>query len=74
MFRPIWLDEIFQRGGGDPVQTLATFRNDPRIERAFRNAATAYAESMEYHKQHPNLIGVPPEQAARSRFLDELLD
>lgn len=72
MLRRIWLDEIFDMGKGDAAAIAAAFANDPRVKQAFQDAADAYQESAGFHRLHPNVIGMPPQQAARIKFLDEL--
>ena len=72
MLRKIWLDEIFEKGKGDPAAMAQAFGRDLRIMKAFEDAAEAYLTSEGFHKLHPNVIGMPPQQAARVKFLDEL--
>ena len=72
MLRRIWLDEIFDKGKGDAAAIAAAFTKDPRVRKAFEDAAEAYLSSEGFHKLHPNVIGMPPPQAARVKFLDEL--
>ncbi|MSR60711.1 MAG: hypothetical protein EXS05_24240 [Planctomycetaceae bacterium] len=72
MLRRIWIDEIFEQGQGDGAALAAAFSNDLRVKKAFEDAAEAYLTSQGFHKLHPNVIGMPPQQAARIKFLDEL--
>ena len=72
MLRKIWLDEIFEKGKGDGAAVAAAFLEDPRVKKAFEDAAEAYLTSQGSHKLHPNMIGIPPQQTARIKFLDEL--
>lgn len=72
MLRMIWLDEIFEKGKGDGAALAAAFSNDPRVRKAFEDAAEAYLTSQGFHKLHPTVIGMPPQQTARIKFLDEL--
>jgi hypothetical protein len=72
MLRRIWLDEIFEQGKGDGAATAAAFSKDPRVKKAFADAAEAFLNSQGFHKLHPTVIGMPPQQAARVKFLDEL--
>lgn len=72
MLRRIWLDEIFDKGKGNAAAIATAFANNPRVKKAFEDAAEAYLTSAGFHKLHPNVIGMPPQQAARIKFLDEL--
>lgn len=72
MLRRVWLDEIFEKGRGDPAAIAAAFSSDPRVRMAFADAAEAYLTSDGFHKIHPTVIGMPPQQSARIKFLDEL--
>lgn len=72
MLRKIWLDEIFETGKGDGPALAAAFNSDPRVKKAFEEAAKAYLSSEAFHLAHPNVIGMPPQQTARIKFLDEL--
>ena len=72
MLRRIWLDEIFDKGQGDGAAIAAAFSRDPRVKKAFEDAAEAYLTSQGFHKLHPTVVGMPPQQSARVKFLDEL--
>jgi hypothetical protein len=72
MLRRIWLDELFEAGKGDGAAIAKAFASDPRVRKAFEDAAEAYLTNEGFHKLHPNVIGMPPQQAARIKFLDEL--
>jgi hypothetical protein len=72
MLRKIWLDEIFEKGKGDGAALAAAFSGDSRVRKAFEDAAQAYVTSQAFHKFHPTVIGMPPDQTARVKFLDEL--
>jgi hypothetical protein len=72
MLRRIWLDEVFDKGKGDAAAIATAFNDDPRVKKAFADAAEAYVTSEQFHELHPTVIGMPPQQAARIKFLDEL--
>jgi hypothetical protein len=69
---PIWLDEVFAKGKGDANAIAAAFNADPRVKKAFADAAAAYAEHDAFAKANPRVVGLSSTQAARVKFLDEI--